>query len=287
MSKKCLVCDNSLKKILSFPNGRSVFKCSSCKLRSLRPLPTEVEARKVYQQGNYFSEKLKDLHKDLTVDYQEGSPILQLFQKHVKNLFQLKKAPAKLLEIGCARGVLLDLMRKAGYDVQGIELDVNASKYAEEKFKIKIHRDPIEKIVLEKSFFDLIVAFDVIEHILNPRNLIRKARQFLKKDGFLVLGTPTSHSLINYVAEFLSRITFDYYYYPCYRFYGRGIEHLNIFDHNNLSQLLDQEGFDVIGQYLYAVPVNNMCDVNLLYKSVIRVLSVWPYEFVLIAKLKK
>ncbi len=108
--------------------------------------------------------------------------------------------------------------------------------------------------------------------------------QIEKPGGIFLIGTPNSNSLVNFTAEMCALLTNNLYYYPIFRFYGRGIEHLNIFNPHNLSILMKKHNLKVIKQYGYNIPLTNMCDVNFIYKNAIRLLTILPYEFVLIAE---
>ncbi|MBU1727071.1 MAG: class I SAM-dependent methyltransferase [Candidatus Omnitrophica bacterium] len=281
---ECLVCKNKMDWLVSFPNGRSVYKCRRCGLRSLLPLAEEEERKSFYDRDEYYKEEIADLHNDLVYSYRVDAPIIKLYRKHIKNLIFLKAAPARLLEIGCARGVFLDLAKKNEYEVSGIEMNSYAVNYAKEKFGLNVEKKSIEELDTKACLFDIIVALDVIEHLLNPKLLLEKSRGLLKPGGILLIGTPNSRSLINWVAESAALLTNSSYYYPLYRFYGKAVEHLNIFNPYNLDILAKEFYFQKIKSYLYNIPLNNMCNVNILQRLMIGILSTNPYEFVSIFK---
>jgi len=282
--ENCLVCGHTMKKLIDFPNGKSVFKCSFCGLRSLRPLPDEKELSDYYNRSQYYLEDMEDLHKDLSVNYDEGAPIIRLYQRHLNKIFSLKPPPAKLLEIGCARGVFLDLARKKDYHVKGIDMSQYAVDYAREKFQLDVEKKSIDEIHRDEEKYDIIVAIDVIEHLSSPLDLIERARAMLNPSGLLFLGTPNSQSFIGWISEKLGVFSKGKQYYPAFRFYGRGFEHLNIFNPVNMKRILEKFSFELKLAYGYNIPLENMCDVDFFQKCVIKLVTLAPYEFVFVAQ---
>ncbi len=99
----------------------------------------------------------------------------------------------KILEVGCGSGDLaLNLIRK--YDYTGIDLN----KYNTERLKLlgqsgKFYCSDIFKWK-SKEKFDLILCFEVIEHIKDDKGFVKKLATFLKRGGTLILSTPEKMS---------------------------------------------------------------------------------------------
>ncbi len=273
-----------MSKLFSFDNGKSILRCSTCGLRSLRPLPDQAALFGFYNRPEYFKSDIAQLHDYLVRGYHESSKIIRLYKKHLQRIAMYKPPPAKILEIGCARGVLLDLARKAGYQVAGIEVNSYAAEYAQTEFGLPVQQRTLEEAVCEPQSQDIVVAYDVIEHLAAPRMLVAKAAEWLKPSGLLVLSTPDSHSLTYKIAETLAILGGRRFQYPIFRFYGRGVEHLNVFNKRNMSRILAEHGFVTLESYRYNIPLENLCDVGLVEKLVIGILMIHPYSFVEIAR---
>ena len=280
----CFICHHKLKKILSFENNNVLFACPHCKLKSLLPLPSQEEINKFYNKKEYYSQGLKELHNDLTVNYDDSSPIIRLYKMHLDNLTKFKPPPAQLLEIGCARGVFLDLAQKARYKIQGIEINQYATEYAKKYFNLDILNDSFEAAELKPVYYDIILAFDIIEHVIDPQKFIKKAYSALKENGILILGTPNSNSLIYKFSENIAKII--NYKYPLSRFLGKAKEHLNIFNPQNLGLFLEKNDFKLLKIYSYNIPLKNICQINFWQKIILAILMLKPYEFTIIAQKK-
>ena len=91
---------------------------------------------------------------------------------------------AKVAEIGAGIGQMAYLMKKVGYDHTGFELSEEICHYAEETLKVKMHQGDIGDV---NDKYDMIISFDLLEHILTPNDFIRRCVNHLKKGEALCL----------------------------------------------------------------------------------------------------
>ncbi|MDO8527725.1 MAG: class I SAM-dependent methyltransferase [Deltaproteobacteria bacterium] len=282
----CLVCGGCFEKLCSLVNRKTVNRCPNCGLRRLDPFPDETEWRHLYNRKEYYSENLHELHKDLVFGYDEKKAIIQCYKNHLQHIKSAYPPPARLLEIGCASGVFLDLAQKAGYEVSGIEVNKYAAEYATHHFGLKVSNSMLEEANLPANAYDIVVAFDVIEHVVDPNTFINKIKRLLRKGGITVIGTPNTDSSLHRLAEFLARASFGIIQYPLFRFYGWGKQHLHLFNPHSLNHLLASYHFEPIGKYDYGIPFENICDLKGPYRLGVRLLWGRPYEFTVLARLK-
>lgn len=140
----------------------------------------------------------------------------------------------RVLDVGCATGVLLDEVRRRGADVVGLELSPWAAKVARDRFNIDVRRMDIMKADFDDHSFDLITGIHVIEHVPDPLTVVRRLQHWLKPDGVLVLATPDNSSIGARV--FGKRWA---YYLPN--------EHLTIFSPHSARRLYGGAGLHVVG----------------------------------------
>ncbi len=128
----------------------------------------------------------------------------------LKTLF----APEKnILEIGCGRGYFLEeLYKKGGGNYFGLEPIPSEHALAIKKIallkslpskalslreiKKRIVNNTIEKVKFKNAFFDVITSYHVFEHLENPLVLLDRAKQWLKKDGKLIITCPNVEGAI-------------------------------------------------------------------------------------------
>lgn len=119
--------------------------------------------------------------------------LIRAIRKHVK-------PGAKILDIGCGRGELLQLLAASGYEVFGCDMDAEcvrlSSKYA------NVQQLTVEQIASDKfeCKFDLVVMSHVLEHIENPSAMMNRLKGMSKH---LLISVPNPYYLTNIVKSFL------------------------------------------------------------------------------------
>jgi len=97
----------------------------------------------------------------------------------------------KLHEIGSSLGYFSRVFKDRGFDVSASDISSYIAKKAGKIQKdIKFSRLDIEKSQKNIGEFDYIVAFEVLEHLENPKKAILNIKKMLKKDGILIFSTP-------------------------------------------------------------------------------------------------
>ena len=96
------------------------------------------------------------------------------------------------MDLGCGEGIIGECIQQLGFKVIGCDKSYNAIKNA--KIKV-ILCDLEEKIPVENSSFDIVLAAEIIEHILDTDKFIEEIHRVLKPRGKLVITTPNLASL--------------------------------------------------------------------------------------------
>ena len=129
------------------------------------------------------------------------------FIKNNKDLLDLIKSLnfKSLCDVGCGPGFLLSAINHK--QLFGIENDksaiLKASKYA------KIFDIDLNKSFNLKQNIDVVVCYHVIEHIKNPKNFIKNLKKIIKKNGYLIIGTPDFDSAMARVYKNNYRMLYD------------------------------------------------------------------------------
>ena len=101
----------------------------------------------------------------------------------------------KVLDIGCARGYLVKMLRDYGIESFGVDISQYAILVAPSDIKPYLYVCDVarEKLPFSDEFFDLCVSIATFEHI-DPKSLrshtLREVRRVLKPSGVLVINVP-------------------------------------------------------------------------------------------------
>lgn len=159
-----------------------------------------------------------------------------------------QERPERVLEIGTATGYLTAEMKKLGCQVTGVEQDCEMAEVATEFCEEMLVGD-IETIDLKQiGQYDAIIFGDVLEHVRNPKAVLKRVGQQLKPNGKILLSLPN-------VANIWVRLNLLFGRFN----YGRvGIldeSHLQFFTLHSSKKLAADSGFDVIRVNATPIPL--------------------------------
>jgi SAM-dependent methyltransferase len=111
------------------------------------------------------------------------------FEKHrsqavIQSIEKYLSANKKVLDIGCGMGDLLDYAKKRKCHTYGVEYSEDTREYLIKNEHIVYNS--IDDVV---GSFDLIFAFDLIEHIYDISSFLEKCKMHLAKNGYLIILT--------------------------------------------------------------------------------------------------
>lgn len=109
-------------------------------------------------------------------------------------LLHLKSLPdlSRVLEVGVGQGAFLEKARDAGLQIIGMELNPAGAQAARDKGFTVVEKDMAALYVEDQKSWDAICAFQVLEHLPQPRLFIEQAITLLKPGGLLILSVPNA-----------------------------------------------------------------------------------------------
>jgi SAM-dependent methyltransferase len=93
-----------------------------------------------------------------------------------------------LLEAGAAYGFFLKAA-EPHFDVAGVEVSAYAAEVARRETQVPVVHGSIEQAGFPDHRFDVVVMWDVIEHLMRPLDALREIRRLLKPGGYLFVST--------------------------------------------------------------------------------------------------
>jgi len=104
---------------------------------------------------------------------------------------------AKLLDVGCAFGYFLGCCDKYGIKTFGIEISEGAIGEARKETNAKLFKHDVNNglNLFESHYFDLVTAFDLIEHLDSPYKFLKGCHRILKIGGKVIVTTPNLRAI--------------------------------------------------------------------------------------------
>ncbi len=100
------------------------------------------------------------------------------------------KPNAKIFDFGCGSGYLVGELQKMGYDTYGLDFEKYAIDYGLNQGINNLKLATGEKIDYPDETFNIVTAFDVLEHIENEKPIIKELVRILKPGGKMIISVP-------------------------------------------------------------------------------------------------
>jgi SAM-dependent methyltransferase len=149
--------------------------------------------------------------------------------------------PGRVLDIGCGAGTLLHDLERLGHDCFAVESSDSAYELAvalsQDNPRINVFREPCSQW---RGDFDVVTAFEVLEHMEDDRAALRLWNSFLKPDGVMLISVPAHQNKWN-----ASDV---------------GAGHFRRYERRQLRQVLEDCGLAVEHLEIYGFPLANVLE---------------------------
>lgn len=201
------------------------------------PKPSEGELRDYYGKKYY-----QDEHSTYAQSYDPSE--LQYFknkitQKDFVVQLILEGGSKQLLDIGCGEGFTLDYYNRLGWQVTGVDFSDFGLKQNHPHLIDNLKQgnifDEIEKLVDSGNRFDLVWLDNVLEHVIDPEELVAQCLKLTVPNGVLVIEVPNDYSDFQQLLVSEGKVSRKYWEaYP---------DHLSYFSRESLVKLVEAGGF--------------------------------------------
>ncbi len=209
-------------------NGRpyAVYFCNVCKTGSTIPAPSGDELSEIYSSGSYRTDAGRRFN-----------PLIEFFV-YVSRIMRRRRVEkyvktGSILDVGCGRGLFLDVMRRGGWKVAGSEFNKETASFAAVAYGIPVAAGNPSEWGFPAESFDAITMSHVLEHLRRPAEMIGECRRLLRNGGLLAVAVPDISSL---QAAFGKEAWF-HLDLPC---------HLHHFSEDGLTGLLQRHSFRIM-----------------------------------------
>ncbi len=204
--------------VFSHYEGTIIGKCVTC--GTLKTFP-KINAA-FDPQENHTRVYEKDIRKFEKL----FQPIVDKIKRH--------KPTGRILDVGCATGILLSLLKKERYDITGIEPNRKEYLKARKRLGSRVVNTTINIYIRKhRKKFEGIIYNHVLEHIEDITNELKSAKKILKPGGIIVIGLPNTDNII-----FSLRKKYWEFLMPT--------QHIWHFGKKQIRELMQKNGFKII-----------------------------------------
>ena len=168
-----------------------LYRCGTCGFLFTQDIPDENEIGEYYQSAGYLPHA-SGAAGLLATAYRL---VRRIALRQKKNLVcrTAGRSRGTLLDIGCGTGEFLHTMKKAGWDVKGVEPSEAARQHAKTRYDLDVS-PPSDLPELPDASFDVITMWHSLEHVQDLRGYLTKIRSLLNAKGLLLVAVPNADS---------------------------------------------------------------------------------------------
>jgi SAM-dependent methyltransferase len=211
--RACPLCGSGEAVRLSRYQAARLMRCSRCRLVFSDTVPTPDELGEHYLQYD----------RDAAV----SDITLGRYRELLSSLARYRTS-GRILDFGSGSGAFLEVARDLGWHAHGVEFGEAAARCAEKGFEV--YEGPLGAGRFPAGHFDVVTAFEVVEHLADPRGEFESIARSIRPGGALYVTTPNFNSLSRRLLRERWRIVG----YP---------EHLTYFTASTLPRLVEEVGF--------------------------------------------
>lgn len=229
----CQLC-GSKRSTLYYDDAGSTFRrCEDCGLVFLNPRHSEQYYLAAYRSVDDYAGDF-DAPGGASINRSRG------FQNGVSLINEMKPC-GRLLDIGCGDGRFLQMISRSGdYDLHGLELSRVAARSVSRFLDIEVQPCTLKEAGYPDNYFDIVVMWDVLEHVYNPLREAVEVRRILKRDGLFLARVPN-------LAYFrIKQAVAGRHLKSRGRGVYHGDRHLTYLDATTARLLLERAGFEVL-----------------------------------------
>lgn len=229
----CPLCDSKEATLWYKLGNTNTLKCRRCCFKYVSPRLSKKQLLKYYKNINNNGLFMKDFelrkHDHFNDPVERKNKIRDRhFEIETTNKFT---NCARILDIGCGTGFYFEGLI-GNHELHGIELSQKAVAYTRKRFNALIHECDIDDAIFKEDYFDVINMTYVIEHLLDPVQIMKNIYKWLRPGGLLLVSSPNWSAIVSRIYREFFRLN-D----PC--------QHINIFERKSLDDFLSKSGFSV------------------------------------------
>jgi SAM-dependent methyltransferase len=186
---RCPVCGASSTREDAELGGYRLYLCPSCTVRfAPEAFEERVDYDGVYRTAEYEGDQVRAL-ESLDGSQLAEHPTYRAFFDNVPH-----PAGARLLDVGCGVGRFCQAAYVLGWDVTGVDVSALAIATGRKFARFPMRVGTVEELTDRGERFDVVTAFEVLEHLAAPVQFLSRLKQLLRPGGQAFCTVPNWNS---------------------------------------------------------------------------------------------
>jgi len=206
-SVPCTLCGAQEYRLVHDMGWRKILRCDRCGLTRADPLPSLADKLAIETQGytdDHAFPEVADFFKNCHRDYVED-PVIRTMRSHLVDLEQTLGRPGTLLDVGAGTGIFMHLARERGWQPSGVDICPLTAEKAAREFGVQIVVGAFEEHRFDGAQFDAATMLDVLEHVADPLDTLRRVHALLRPGGAVYIAVPNQRCLLTVLVDAYAR----------------------------------------------------------------------------------
>ena len=223
----CPLCGGTRFRHLFDKGGEPFVRCTACALTLINPRPPFSAIREHYDAAYSAGYTRKAEAKVIRAR---------------KRVARIGRDSGRWLDVGCSAGFVVKAATEAGFEAWGVDIEADGIAYGRDTLGLsRLACGVLEDQHYPDAHFDVISAYDVIEHVPDLNRFVAELKRILAPGGVIDIGTPdighwrVPRKLVEWNEP-------------------KPSEHLYYFNRKTLGRLLSAHGLRIIRQRLALKP---------------------------------
>jgi SAM-dependent methyltransferase len=230
-------------------DGYDVVSCKECGFCFADQIPNQEVFDLYYREMSKYEKNDQEI-KENRYEFEKFNQMVSYIIPFLENY------QTRILEIGCATGLLLSIIKRKGYgNVLGVDPSPACAETAEKLYGIRVLTNTLSNLSIEKQSADFLILAGVLEHIRELDISLKHLWDILAPNGKIYIAVPDASQYINGEDA------------PFQEF---SIEHINFFGPTSLTNLMNKNGFTLVDykQNIFEINHNTLTPViQVVYKK--------------------
>jgi SAM-dependent methyltransferase len=181
--------------------GRRILRCLDCGIIFSDLIWDPEAVRQLYESEEFFSGDYWRWDGESAMDHLEA-PVYRSALLAAKAILG---GTGRLLDVGCGLGGFLAQAIEMGFESEGTDISEHARTVIQQRLGLAIHIGELGSLGVPPGHYSIISSWDTLEHVPDPRKMLREMRRLVQPGGVLVLRTINEDTALVATANLLYR----------------------------------------------------------------------------------